>query len=343
MKMLFVFILLLAVVPNQVCGGGFTADKRVYVTNEQWATEPYRYLLAKYVEEDGIEKNRCTANMVCGKIVTARHCIHDDCHNSNEIHMFKAYDGTKLQAKCENMGDYVLDQIGAKEGKNGDWAILEPIDEHKQFVVDNSICNFPSHTAGSSGRVYAAGFGGLKIMSDAEIESLRRAYVYFLENHIEYESGLKRVATISAAKNEEEGLYLEDGKNSTAFIYDLWCDHYGWPAGTKLNTGWICTGTNYKEMFDGVSVMWLSDDTDKMKSSKCAYSYKDMTSDGLYVDMDCQIWGGNSGGGVYLPGKKSYFVAIQTMGPGYIGGKNHASAGATTFVASDVFKSKLEE
>ena len=215
--MLFVFILLLAVVPNPVCGGGFTADKRVYVTNEQWATEPYRYLLAKYVEEDGIEKNRCTANMVCGKIVTARHCIHDDCHNSNEIHMFKAYDGTKLQAKCENMGDYVLDQIGAKEGKNGDWAILEPIDEHKQFVVDNGICNFPSHTEGSSGRVYAAGFGGLKIMSDAEIESLRRAYVYFLENHIEYESGLKRVATISAAENEDEGLYLEDGKNSTAF------------------------------------------------------------------------------------------------------------------------------
>ena len=331
-NMRLLFSCIMAVLPAVACADTFTTDKRTYVTNAQWQSTPYKHVLAMFDNEGGVDTNYCTANMVRGKILTARHCLGDNV-DSSTVYTFRAYDGTRLHATVENYGGYVGAVVA--ENNPGDWAILKPSDASAQrFVSDNSIHNFPSATSGRSGTVYALGFGGLKIMSDQEISSFREAYLYYLRNFSNSSSMLIDI------QEQSDSIDMET-RTGTGFYVDLYCSQNNDARGTRYNGG-TCSGTKYEEKFNGVSFSWLND-TARLKNGTCRYSYNEVSPDGTYQGLQCQFWGGNSGGGVYLPRESGYLIGIQTRAGNLVGGRNHSARGLGTIVSSDVFKSAFDK
>lgn len=283
----------------------YTIDKRQYVSKAQWATVPYRHVLAVRYAGRGVRGNFCTANMVGGKIVTAKHCLYDD-YGLDEFakHVrFVAWNGTEIQVKDIVAGAYdrETDTVFA-----GDWAVLTPKEEFQDFVMKNSTVI--ENVASVKGRpVVQIGFGGLKILSDQEIDAFHKAYVKFLRDN-EDKLG-KQDVEAAIDKANRRGIDLE-----TQFGY-LFMD-------ARQRYGIDVDGT------------WFAD-MSRLKLSRCKMGgyfgvYQDYKD--TFEDTMCQSWGGDSGGGIFVdwdtvgPVRTGYvpIVAVMTRGSRQIGGWQHA-------------------
>jgi len=355
-KIVFGFFTILLVVP--VWADTYTIDQRQYVDDATWATKPYRHVLKM-----GYVTGRpwCTANMVAGKIVTAKHCVLNK--DLNDV-KFTAFDGTEIYVESVSVtGSY--DEIDEEiDGKivqkeinfEGDWAVLTPRSKYQKFVTNNSIFNVNAQSSGPWANVgidvedvnfMVIGCGALKIMSDEEIEIFRRAYVDFLyDNHPSYKNIEKVTGTMKQKTFEENEIINiadrdEDGDD-------------GWGRRFYLSRN------KYLDRV-GVDAWSLFHDTDRIKVSYCYWIWDKSDWDNYH---GCQIWGGNSGGGAYSvvdpslssgtsffnsakEDEGSYLLGILTRGWSYVGGGARSSsyqhASGADIVPTQFFVHKLPE
>lgn len=263
-KIVFGFLVSLFVVP--VWADTYTIDQRQYVDDATWATKPYRHVLKmKYIDDDLVF---CTANMVSGKILTARHCINDAKVGELE---FIAFDGSRIRVQQFFSGDsefVTFDQ---------DWVVLMPISTWRDFVSSNSIRNISDDFVGfgKNSEGIIAGFGGLKILSDQEILNFQKAYREYIELFGSYFNS-------DGTEIDENSVNLadriKDDKKKRSF-YDTinpYLLKYGLP--------------EVKELFF---------DTEQLKVGFCK-DIQLMEGYDILGVTKCQSWGGNSGGGLYV-------------------------------------------
>lgn len=306
-------------IAEQSLAATYTFDKRKYIN--AWSSEPYSYVLKMQLKTGG--SPFCTANMVAGKIVTAKHCVVNK--NLKDI-SFTTSDGRKLCAVSGTLGQYVEGQASTY---NGDWAVLEPCSKDKEYVKKNSLSLFgekvPVSVAPS--KVSYLGFGALKIMSDEEIEQFKQAYYSFVYDN---------------AKDKPE-------KDKKTFVAKATANRN---SSVQLNK---TTGQRFLRNMNkyGVNPNILKD-TNNLKESVCATN-KDPNKTNLLKNLKCQSWGGDSGGGLYMIGfakdtygniskeaRFIYFVGIHTRGSRQIGGTGHANKNSGQDVTVSNFSRYLD-
>lgn len=244
----------------------YTVDRRCYVDDATWSTKPYKHVLKmKYIDDDLVF---CTANMVSGKILTARHCISDAKIGELE---FIAFDGSRIRVQQSFSGasEFVT--------SDQDWIVFMPISAWQDFVSSNSIRNISDDFvgAGKNSEGIIAGFGGLKILSDQEILNFQKAYKEYIELFGSY-------------FDSDDTEIDENSVNLTDTIKD-----------DKKKYLFYDTISPYLLKYDLPEVKELFFDTEQLKVGFC----KDIQlMDGYDIlgVTKCQAWGGNSGGGLYV-------------------------------------------
>lgn len=173
MKQFIALLVFILGMTNATLADHYTVDKRKYVSDGLWATEPYKYVVRLFDESgDG-----CSGNLVgTDSIVTAAHC--------NGLYNWVGHDG---------MGGHAwsfLDKYVSKHNQSKKWSddymVLKRGPQKSDLVGNNNILGNPRidtpMTIGGVAKVL--GFGCLKIMSDEEIEQFRDDYVRFLRDTI---------------------------------------------------------------------------------------------------------------------------------------------------------------
>ena len=170
--------------------------------------------------------------------------------------------------------------------RSGDWAIYNIPDEHKNL----SSTTF-SNNSKNSGNTYDArvvGYGALKIMSNADILYFKSKYVTWLKD----KKGIKSDGT-------ETAYGWQDGGINTKNAY----------ANNFVDYLRSTEKSYYKGIFQTASIL---------KQSFCSFT-------GAGVQKGCQLWGGNSGGGVF--DNQGNLMGILTGYLTVIGGESHAASG----------------
>lgn len=156
----------------------YTIDKRCYVTTEQKQIKPYNAVA--YVLETG-----CSASIVKNNnqlyVYTAKHCTDIDFDKiPNQKLDVRLQDGRIFSATSTNMGHY---DITNDEDKDGDWAIYLLDGDTTDVPYVNISQIFQNDTHNAEADALSVGYGNLKIMSDAEIENFKNAYINYLQEH----------------------------------------------------------------------------------------------------------------------------------------------------------------
>lgn len=262
----------------------FTVDRRCYVTDEQKKEKPYNAVVKLY---------GCTGTIVKIKndyyIYTAKHCVSSEKVDSYESISAVLQNGTTVMADRNDVGEY---NTATDENWEGDWAIYKIRDEYNDgklpYVYISDKWDWGILSINRDAR--SVGYGVLKIMSDAEIEEFKARYITYLatERDTPYEQQTK------TEKYGFKGGESIDTTNAYAnnFIYDFLFD------------------TDRKYYSD------IFKDGNKLKVSDCKFA-----TDGR--EINCQGWGGNSGGGVF--DNNGDIMGLTTRGPSIIGGENHAA------------------
>lgn len=315
-----VLLLLISIgIVEQSLAATYTFDKRKYVN--AWSSEPYSYVLKMRPKTGGAPF--CTANMVAGKIVTAKHCV---VNKSLKEISFTSSDGRNLCAVSGTAGKFVDGQANTY---NGDWAVLEPCSKDKEYVEAKSLSLFGEHIPISvvPSKVSYLGFGALKIMSDEEIKQFKQAYYSFVYDN---------------AKDQPK-------KDKKTFVAEATSDRN---SSVRLNS---TTGQRFLQNMTkyGVASNILKD-TNNLKESVCATN-TDPNKTNLLNNLKCQSWGGDSGGGLYMIGfakdvsgrvskeaRFVYFVGIHTRGSRQIGGTGHANKNTGQDVTVSNFSKYLD-
>lgn len=309
MKKLFLFPLALCLVPalswaeNDSCSypEQYTVDKRCYVTETQKNEKPYNSVVAfvfpwaEGSDPKFLNDSDCTGTVIKMDnklyVFTAKHCVRDYRGNANSYMTVMTQDGDRFQININNSSQTKLGTssvIGAYIGalSGGDWAIYSVPDEYKH-IASTGISQEPRKSRAHDARV--VGYGGLKVMSDAEIKEYKRRYIQYLK--------------------EEKGSFVAVLGKGAMYYPGL-----GSVRATDYNTfvGYLCdTDVSYYED--------LFEDNRRLKVSKCKYT-------DVGIMPGCQVWGGNSGGGVF--DNDGNLMAIMIAGTPFIGGYRHAKAGA---------------
>lgn len=317
------FLLLCLSVANNLFADTYTLDKRKYIDNTTWATEPYSYVLKMQIK--GGAAPICTANMIGERIVTAKHCIvNKDLSNV----VFIAYNGRKISAKPNPItGNYVENDPSTY---TGDWAVLTPSAKDMDFVKKHSLDMFGDSVPAMSvifNKVSYLGFGALKIMSDQEIAKFQRAYYSYLYDNLQKKEFIDK-------ENFVKGMI------KTRPTIDMQ---------TKTAKGFL------KKMSDYGVDSNIFRDTPRLKESVCKTN-KNPNATLSLTNLQCQSWGGNSGGGLYMVGNARdvtgkiqpdatfpNFVGLHTRGYRKIGGKAHASQSGGLDVTVKNFQKYLVE
>lgn len=241
----------------------YKIERRCYVDDNMWQKAPYKYVLKMYSKSK--DRVFCAANMVSGKIVTAKHCLENDQVSDIE---FIAFDGKKISVKNN---DYVMGTGDFRYNDYEDWAVLTPISEDSEFVINNSINDTASFDVGdywADGSFISTGCGQLKILSDKEIEAFKKAYLEYLEEHAE----------------ELRGSFLSDNEmtdhKQTIKISSI-------KALLKADAYFSKYGFTVKDIF------W---DQNNLKASVCdsvGVSFNNI------MNTSCKAFCGDSGGGIY--------------------------------------------
>lgn len=299
------FLLLAVGIVGDAFAATYTYDKRKYV-GAAWGQEPYSYVLQ--VRKKGSTFVSCTANMIAGKIVTAKHCLVNK--KLAEVE-FVSHDGRVL---CANGGHWGKYEEGKTETYSGDWAVLEPCQKDVEYVKKQSLNMFGEKVpvSASFGNLRYIGCGALKIMSDEEIKAFKMAYYKYVYDNAEKKPSMSRdeYAQNMYNKNKDDSISVSSGVGKK-FVANM--------------TKYGLSGNIFR-------------DTGKLKVSFCNVK-EDPNSVSIMRDVSCQSWGGNSGGGLYMmtyakdfSGKINKeasffnFVGVHTRGAGGVGGKGHAGA-----------------
>lgn len=308
-------------------GGDNVIDRRTYVSDAVWASQkPYGYVLqvGRYddLNYDGKKDDwypYCTANMVRGKIVTANHCVKD---------------GMRFR---DGYGNEFSAHVDAEGGGVGilDWAILKP--DNGVDISQNSIYKISKSNNMGRRNVTLSGFGGLKVMNDAEIRRFQQVYVVWLNAFYPLVDYIDEGAV---SVNEGYGSYFLDDMTMS-----LDCRRYANDSMYKSVFEEFClsngklkySGFNYRAC--GLDYDDLFNDLDKLKTSTCTTGDVSKLNSGEAYITDCQSWGGTSGGGYYL--SDDSILAIHTSGVGSIGAVGHASQGSKWGVFVETIKDKL--
>lgn len=278
----------------------YTIDRRCYVTNSQKKELPYR-AVAGLVDADGIY---CTGTIINenGKLYlyTAAHCVWDEHTDiiAGKITV-RLQDGRNFTASKRQAGKYhELMPITHSE----DWAVYDlnaSVDSVPYTSVSNGLVLMsgmafdPTDTLRDTSRAplggnkaLAVGYGILTIMSDAEIQDFKDKYIYWLTTRAEKPVQPKHVG-------RAHGVYSDGAihTNNTDFLKYIDAMDYDY----------------YDKLFSDMA----------LKVSYCYYSHTGS-------EIACQIWGGNSGGGLFdVDGK---LMGIVTRGYSLVGGPRHGKA-----------------
>lgn len=260
MKRFIVLLVFILGATNATLADHYTVDKRKYVSDGLWATEPYKYVVRLFNEDGG----GCTGNLVgSASIVTAAHCNRDN--------NWVGYDGTGGHA-FPVFSKYV-EKYNKNEKTSNDYMVLRRSSrDSTNLVGNNNILGNPRIgnpiTAGGVAKVL--GFGCLKIMSDEEIDRFRNDYIFFLRD----------TQKIRGSWN-----LLGQVVDSNSHYHD------------KLTQSFISDLIAHPEKYRSDPKMFY--DCKKLKERECFVGATDANSD--VIDLpNCQGWGGDSGGGVYL-------------------------------------------
>lgn len=263
----------------------FTVDRRCYVTDEQKTEKPYNAVVKVY---------GCTGTIVKIKndyyIYTAKHCIGSKTVDSYESIPAVLQNGTTVMADRHNVGKF---NKATDENQKDDWAIYKIRGEYNDgtlpYVYISDKWDWGMLSINRDAR--SVGYGALKIMSDAEIKEFKARYITYLatEKGIPYEQQTEDTTYGFVA---DEGIKTNN-PYATNFIYDF-----------LLDTDW-----NY--------IVDIFGDDHALKVSECKYA-----TDGS--EINCQSWGGNSGGGIF--DNNGDIMGIHVWGNPIIGGENHADS-----------------
>ncbi|MBP5363809.1 MAG: hypothetical protein J6Y49_00460 [Alphaproteobacteria bacterium] len=294
MKKLFALFLLFFMVPtvswaeDDSCSypKDFTIDKRCYVRdNEKWLY-PYNSVVA--VETPS---GYCTGTIIhqVKNQETADKFLYTAKHcvvDDNGIVSDKLNIVTQSGTRITADKYRVGDYDSINDVNfNGDWAVYK-IPEEYEYIYSTT---FSDKTKAGLNIPYSArviGYGALKIMSDAEIEKFKGLYYSYL-------TGIEHVHT------------------------DVTEPALGWRKGdVDLTNKYVINFLGYLADRDGAYYEYVFGDNYKLKVSKCRYYASG-------IEKKCQVWGGNSGGGVF--DNEGNLMGIQTRGKRQIGGKEHAS------------------
>lgn len=321
----------------------FTIDKRCYVTDEQKKTYPYNTVVALITQEGYVY---CTGTIIREfngssktRVYTAKHCtdVNRDKVVDETITIY-TQDGATYKATNKDIlpeeayGNY---NIAEDTLYSGDWAKYDLFDAPD----DLPFTTFTTHHSGALGKLEASeenlyvsekpslplflvkaslglnnynaqvvGYGGLKIMSDKEIQDFKDKYTKFLETSLK--DAVKEV-------HKDDGLSADEMQKK---INDYETDDY--------NIGLVgdvvyAHNPIVKEFISGTLKNALSrndcealfGDNVNLKTSFCQ-----LNVDGYR--QGCQSWGGNSGGPIF--DKDGRLMGIHTRGDRFIGGRRHA-------------------
>ena len=267
-----------------------TIDKRCYVTEAQKQTKPYSAVVALYDDERGIY---CTGTMLGidgGLFVnTAKHCVVDKDGNLAPTITVMTQTGKKLTVYLIQTTDHDAADLGLD--RSDDWAYYmvfptEAIGLARTSLTEHGPSNKYVPHSGSYYSAYVVGYGLLKIMSDTEIDEFKQKYITYLQK----QRGVRSNGTEPQYGWYDGGLYVYGtyGHNFLWYLYENQRSYYNDIFQNKM-----------------------------LKVSKCRFTW---TGDA----KGCQIWGGNSGGGVF-----DYFGNLMGVLTGYdaiVGGKYHSAA-----------------
>lgn len=285
---LFLFIPFMSMAADKCTSQtGYTIDKRCYVNNTQKQTQPYNATVALVNVATNFVYCTGTIRNYNGRlyVYTAVHCVFDETLNdTKDSIVVQTQDGTRITVVKNKAGSRNMVDKSVYD-RSGDWIIYTIPDGYQNL----SSVSFSTNQR-NSGNTYVArvvGYGALKIMSDAEINQFKQKYKTYLKNQ-------KRITS--------------NGSET----------QYSWQSGgVNLSSGygkefWSYLAENepsyYKDVFKNSSML---------KISYCTFS-------GAGVAQGCQIWGGNSGGGVF--DETGNLMGIITGYKRTIGGTRHSSA-----------------
>lgn len=266
-----------------------TIDKRQYVSRDN---APFSAVVGlKYANG----KNWCSGTLTAdGIVVTAKHCIYGEGTGYEQL--------GDLYINHKDAGDVGVKRrtssgvdIYANDRYNNtyDWALLVPKKDIKSTVRVSTANN------NVTADVINVGYGGLKILSDQEIRTIRTQYAKWL-NHM---SGT------NMANQSGEDLDTQSGFGSQ-FVYEI---KNGKISGVSRDT---------------------FNDTHRLKASYCraTASNKQQNTKG------CQGWGGNSGGSVFVKqDNKWYLYGIHISGYNDITGDRKTFAKMAHMVPINTF------
>ena len=181
MQKTFTLLLFAIFFPLQVWAGVGDSDNRYYVTDEMWATEPYKkfvHLISYIVGTDYV--NTCTAQYVAPNLIlSAGHCVIKNDKDDNVI-VYKARNYKSESNTGKTNTEFVqqsffrvklLHYEFASVGSN-DWALF--LVENPEFYSDSYFnIEVPDETQNFV-PVLNVGYGTLRIMKDEEIEKIKK-------------------------------------------------------------------------------------------------------------------------------------------------------------------------
>ncbi|MBR1380012.1 MAG: hypothetical protein IJ560_00270 [Alphaproteobacteria bacterium] len=297
-------------------GDTYMTDHRRYIDDKEWSNAPYRHVLAIIDSKNTVYG---TANMVNGKILTARHCI-DGIKNP----YFRAFDGTRFYGDMSGaiMGDY---NIGNDDNPDGDWAVIPSRDDMHAFIEKNSVSvtDMPPGERNTE----LVGFGALKVMSDQEIVNFKRAYnEYLVDLRVNGKDNLHgpMIQNFIAAI---DGNSIVDNTNRK-YVY----------MNTDTSRTFRANIAKYAQKYNLDTNMFR--DTARLKAGECRVNFTNSNLN--HTPNTCQGWHGNSGGGLFSKiGNKWTLVGMLTRSISIIGGKNHA--GHNGFVEPSAFIKHIKQ
>ena len=164
----------------------YTIDKRQYVSR---SSEPYSAVIG--LQQNG--RNFCTGTLTAdGIVVTAKHCIYDESgkRNLRRIRLNSANHGNMTIAKtsASDKNIYPDGEYDSTGGAKSDWALLVPSRSVRSNIRVKSFTSSEIRAIffgvpGMGTFAQAVGYGALKILSDQEINTLRREYAKFIKSN----------------------------------------------------------------------------------------------------------------------------------------------------------------
>lgn len=264
----------------------YTLDKRCYVTDEQKGDKPYSAVVGIV----GVSGNfSCTGTIVKG--------------SDEKLYIYTAkhcaHDGTgailkRVSIKTQKATEITVtaNMYGSGDTQSADFAIYSLPDntDVDSVVIDNKERVDIDHD------VNVIGYGWLKIMSDQDIKDFKTKYTnYLIDNK-------------NIKKKELQRNYREYG-----FVYDE-----NQSIGIELDKTFPSNYLIYLQATAATYYDSVFKDVNKLKVSQCSFNF-------VYDKTDCQVWSGNSGGGMF--DQNGNLVATIISNHNLIGTKKHSKIG----------------